>query len=574
MRRIYRLSLPILFIFAVAGDSKASPQEVQADQSAPPAAKPRKSKDQKKRAAAIVKESDPYSTWLNDEVPYIITKDERDAFLRLATNEEREQFIEEFWRRRNPDPDSPANSFREEHYRRIAYANEHFSSGVPGWKTDRGHIYILWGPPDEIESHPSGGTYDRPPEQGGGTTETYPWELWRYRHLDGIGDNIELEFVDPSGSGEYHLTLDPGEKDALARVPGAGLSTLEILGLSSKAQRFTNTNGTTLPAPIGGLSAGMDEFENMERYFKVQQPPDHFKDLTALVGVRILRNQIHMDYRFDFLRVTNDSVLVPITLQVSNRDLSFSGKDGVQSAVLDLYGRITTLSGRVVDTFEQIISTTVPDSLLSSSLDLNSIYQRSVPLRSGLYRLDVVLKDTRNGNVGVLNAALRVPPFDEAALQASSLVLADQIRAVPSSHLGSGPFVLGAYKVRPRINPEFISSEFMGIFLQLYNLKLDPQTHLTNVTVAYRILKDQQQVWKQDESPEQLRQSREQITLERNLPLASLAPGRYTLEVFAIDLLTNQTVSRSATFTVKPIAAKPASHPGHGTAAQPGRGSV
>ncbi|HKV60713.1 MAG TPA: GWxTD domain-containing protein [Candidatus Acidoferrum sp.] len=518
MPRVHRLLFPTLLICGLSCLSNAAPQDQQPSQADKPAPKPRYAKDHKKRAAALAKESEPYSTWLNDEVPYIITKEERDAFLQLATNEEREQFIEEFWRRRNPDPDSPENSFREEHYRRIAYANEHFSSGVPGWKTDRGHMYILWGPPDEIESHPSGGTYDRPPEQGGGTTETYPWELWRYRHLDGIGDNIELEFVDPSGSGEYHLTMDPGEKDALAKVPGAGLGTLEILGLSSKAQRFTNTNGTTLPAPIGGVSASMDEFENMERYFKVQQPPEHFNDLTAMVGVRILRNQIHMDYRFDFLRVTNDSVLVPITLQVPNRDLSFAGKDGVQSAVLDLYGRITTLSGRVVDTFEQVISTTVPDSLLSASVNLNSIYQRSVPLRSGLYRLDVVLKDTHNGNVGVLDAALRVPQFDENALHASSLVLADQIRAVPSSQLGSGPFVLGAYKVRPRINPEFSSSESMGIFLQLYNLKLDPQTHLTNVSVAYRIIKDHQQVWKQDESPEQLHQSREQITLERNLP--------------------------------------------------------
>ncbi|MGB7283617.1 MAG: GWxTD domain-containing protein, partial [Candidatus Acidiferrum sp.] len=494
-------------------------------------------------------------TWLTEEVPYIITPDERTAFLRLTTNEEREQYIEDFWRRRNPDPDSPENTFREEHYRRIAYANEHFSSGIPGWKTDRGHIYILWGPPDEIESHPSGGTYDRPPEQGGGTTTTYPWELWRYRHLEDIGENVELEFVDTTGSGEYHLTMDPGEKDALAKVPGAGLSTCEQLGLCSKAQRFTNTNGTTLPVPMGGFSAGMDEFENMERYFKVQNPPEHFNDLTAMVGVRILRNQIHMNYRFDFLRVTNDSVLVPITLQVANRDLSFQRKDGLQSAVLNLYGRITTLSGRVVDTFEQVISTDLPDSLFQSALNLSSIYQRSVPLRSGLYRLDVVLKDAQSGNVGIIDAALRVPLYDEDTIQASSLILADQIRPVPSSQIGQGPFVLGSYKVRPRINPEFTSAESMGIFLQLYNLTLDPDSHKTNVSVSYRIIKDQQQVWHQDESPEQLQQSREQITLERNLSLSSLAPGRYTLEIFVLDLLTNQTITRSADFTVKPTPA-------------------
>ena len=547
MRRVCWTILLVLFSFELLF-SISSPAQTQ--NAAP---KQQSAKDRKQQARKLVKESAPYTTWVNEEVLYIITKEERDAFLRLTTNEEREQYIEDFWRRRNPDPDSPENAYREEHYRRIAYANERFSSGIPGWKTDRGHIYILWGPPDEIDSHPSGGTYDRPAQQGGGTTTTCPWELWRYRHLEDIGDNIEIEFVDTTGSGEYHITMDPGEKDALAKVPGAGLSTGEQLGIYSKAQRFTNTNGTTLPVPMGGLSAGMDEFENLDRYFKVQRPPEHFKDLAAMVSVQILRNQIHMDYRIDFLRVTHDSVLVPITLQVANRDLSFKGKDGVQSATLNLYGRITTLSGRVVDTFEQVISTDLPDSLFQSSVNLSSIYQRSVPLRSGLYRLDVVLKDAQNGNVGTIDAALRVPLYEEESLDASSLILADQIRPVPSSQVGQGSFVLDSYKVRPRINPEFSPVDKMGIFLQLYNLKLDPQSHKTNVSVAYRILKDHQQVWQQDESAARLQQSREQITLERNLPLTSLTPGHYTLEIYALDLLTNQTVTRTADFAIKPL---------------------
>jgi GWxTD domain-containing protein len=560
MRRVCWTILPVLFCFGLQSSQVAVAQDQRPDQppTQPLPAKPQSAKDRKQQARKLAKESAPYTTWINEEVLYIITKEEHDAFLRLTTNEEREQYIEDFWRRRNPDPDSPENAYREEHYRRIAYTNERFSSGIPGWKTDRGHIYILWGPPDEIDSHASGGTYDRPAQQGGGTTTTYPWELWRYRHLEDIGDNIEIEFVDTTGSGEYHITMDPGEKDALAKVPGAGLSIGEQLGIYSKAQRFSNTNGTTLPVPMGGLSAGMDEFENLDRYIKVQRPPEHFKDLTEMVDVRILRNQIHMDYRFDFLRVTHDSVLVPITLQVSNRDLSFKGKDGVQSAVLNLYGRITTLSGRVVQTFENVVTCDFPDSLFQSSVDPSSIYQKSVPLRSGLYRLDVVLKDAQSGNVGVIDAALRVPFYEEESLDASTLILADQIRPVPTKQVGQGSFVLDSYKVRPRINPEFSPADKMGIFLQLYNLKLDAESHKTNVSVAYRILKDHQQVWKQDESSEHLNQSREQITIERNLPLSSLEPGHYTLEIYVIDLLTNKTVTRTADFTVKlPSTSKP-----------------
>ncbi|MGH9726650.1 MAG: GWxTD domain-containing protein, partial [Candidatus Acidiferrales bacterium] len=243
----------------------------------------RKNKDLYKELAS------PYKKWLDEDVVYIITPEERNAFLHLSTNEEREQFIEQFWQRRNPDPDSVENTYKEEHYRRIAYTNEHFSSGIPGWKTDRGRIYIMWGPPDEIDSHPSGGSYERPADEGGGETSTYPFEDWRYRYLEGIGENVELEFVDPTMTGEYHLTMDPSEKDALTYVPGAGLTMMEQMGLSSKTDRFTNTDGTHDGAPLGGALEKDNEFTRLELYAKIQQaPPVKFKDLEAVVTSRMV----------------------------------------------------------------------------------------------------------------------------------------------------------------------------------------------------------------------------------------------------------------------------------------------
>src|SRR5690348_13460263 len=216
-------------------------------------AKPLTEKQKKKKEEQLRKELEtPYRKWLNEDVAYIITDEERAAFKRLQTDEEREQFIEQFWLRRDPTPDSVENEFKEEHYRRIAYANEHYASGIPGWKTDRGRIYITFGPPDENESHPSGGTYERPPEEGGGTTSTYPFEQWRYRYIDGIGNNIVLEFVDPTMTGEYHLTMDPGEKDALLHVPNAGLTQMEAMGMATKADRFTRTDGMTIGRSLGG----------------------------------------------------------------------------------------------------------------------------------------------------------------------------------------------------------------------------------------------------------------------------------------------------------------------------------
>jgi len=516
----------------------------------------------KKQESKLAKELGPaYGSWLNDEVPYIITDEERRAFLALETNEEREQFIESFWERRNPNPESPENAFKEEHYRRLAYADEHFASGIAGRKSDRGRIYIIWGPPDEIESHPTGGTYDRPLQQGGGSTTTYAWELWRYRHLEGIGENIEIEFVDPTGTGEYHITNDPCEKDALTHVPGAGLSLSESMGLSTKASRFTNTNGSTCPMPMGGLPASANEFEDLDRYFRVQRAPEHFNDLAEKVTSHMVLNQLPFQYRADFLRVTADTDLVPITVQLRNRDLAFQNKQGVRSATLDLYGRITTPGGRVIQVFEEVIYRDIPESLFQSSADLYSVYQKSLPLRAGLYRLDIVIKDTQSGNIGTIGAALRVPHFDDEKLDASSLILADQIEPVASKQIGTGQFVLGEFKVRPRLNLDFSASDKLGIYLQLYNLKLDEATGKTKVSVAYRITQNQQEMWHAVETPDHLHQGGEQISIERFIPVSSLSPGHYTIEVTAIDLLTNETVIRSSEFTVSPARTKPSAQP-------------
>jgi GWxTD domain-containing protein len=519
-----------------------------------PLTSPSLDKEHRRKMKKTLKELDTqYRQWLNEDVVYIISPEERQAFLQLDTNEEREQFIEQFWLRRSSNPDLPDNDFKEEHYRRIAYANEHFASGIPGWKTDRGRMYIMWGPADEVESHPTGGTYDRPMEEGGGSTSTYPWETWRYRYMEGIGENVIWEFVDPSGSGEYRLTMDPSEKDALLHVPGAGLSLLESMGMASKTDRFTRSDGTNLPRSMGGESASMNEFNRLEQYSKAFKPPAvKYKDLEAIVTARIVRDQVHFTYRTDYLKVTNDTVLVPVTVQIPNNQLSFDSKDGVHSATLNIFGRVSTLTGRVVQTFEDPVSRDFPESLFQRSVKLQSIYQKAVPLRPGLYRLDIVIKDVKSGNVGVVNTRLQVPRFDDDTLEASSLILADQLEHVPAKQIGTGQFVLGSSKVRPKLDGEFPSNEKLGIYMQVYNLKPDDKTHKSNATFQYTVKKGSEQVMQFKETSEQMKQSGEQVTIERLLPLATLAPGKYSLEVVATDTLSNKTISKTADFTVKP----------------------
>src|SRR6266436_4520722 len=550
MSRVVRTLFISIFSIAIAIPTVSAQQSQ--DTGAPPA--PQKlNKETKRKMRKSLKELDSaYKQWLTEDVTYIISPDERNAFLQLDTNEEREQFIEQFWLRRSSNPDLPENDFKEEHYRRIAYANEHYASGIPGWKTDRGRMYIMWGPADEVESHPTGGTYDRPMEEGGGSTTTYPWETWRWRYLEGIGENIILEFVDPSGSGEYHLTMDPSEKDALLHVPGAGLSLMESMGMASKADRFTRSDGTNLPTTMGGQPASMNEFNRLELYAKVNKPPEvKFKDLEAVVTSRIVRDQVHFNWRTDYLKVTNDTVLVPVTIQIPNSQLSFLSKDGIHSATPNIFGRVSTLTGRVVQTFEDPISKDFPDSLFQQSLKLQSIYQKAIPLRPGLYRLDLVIKDVQSGNIGVVNSRLQVPRYEDDKLEASSLILADQIERVPAKQIGAGQFVLGSSKVRPRLEGDFTTADKLGIYMQVYNLKPDDKTHKSSATFQFTVKKGNEKIMQLKETSEEMKQTGAHVTSERLLTLATLAPSKYFLEVNATDALSNQAMSKTADFTVK-----------------------
>ncbi|HTC64624.1 MAG TPA: GWxTD domain-containing protein [Candidatus Saccharimonadales bacterium] len=521
----------------------------------------KKKNDGKKNLKKLEKElATPYKKWLEEEVPYIITDEERSAFLQLQTNEEREQFIEAFWQRRDPTPDTVENEFKEEHYRRIAYANERFSSGIPGWRTDRGRIYIMWGPPDSIESHSAGSTYDRPMTEGGGQTTVYGFDDWNYHYMEGIGENITIEFVDPTGTGEYHITMDPGEKDAMAHVPGGGPSLLESMGLSTQAQRFTQSNGSTAPLGSAQINGGgglesQNEFSRLEQFAKVQAPPPvKFKDLEEVVSSRILRNQITFDYRFDFMRITGDTILVPVTVQIQNKQMTFRDHDGVQSASLNLFGRISSMTGRVIQTFEDVIQRDFPDALLEPSLKGFSIYQKAIPLRPGLYKLDLVIKDVNSGNVGVINTRLAVSPIPDDKLEASSLILADQMEPVSSKDVGVGQFVLGSTKVRPKLDAEFHTDQPLDIYLQFYNLKVDDKTHKNNVSLDFKISQGTQVISHEVKTGEQLGQGGEQITVQQTIAPKTLAPGKYKLEIQATDQVANQTVTRTAEFTVTPPA--------------------
>ena len=503
-----------------------------------------------------------YKKWVDEDVHWIITDQELAAFKSLSNDEERDQFIESFWQRRNPNPDSPENEFREEHYARIAYANEHFAAGKPGWRTDRGHIYISFGKPDSIDSHPSGGSYNRPIEEGGGETSTFPFEIWHYRYLEGIGDNIDIEFVDTCMCGDYHATIDRSEKDALKQVPGAGLTQYEEMGKAKKADRFSGGGLEQLGAGPMSSSNASKQFDRLDLFAKVMAPPViKFKDMEQfMTSSKILTGPPFLfDVRTDYVKVTNDTIVVPLTLQLKNGDITFSNKDGVAMGTVNILGRVTNLNHKPIQTFEDTVSVQVPSELLGRTKDNQSVYWKALPLRPGLYRVDIVIKDVNNpDHVGRWTRSINVPKYDDDRLAASSLILADQMRRVPSKDIGTGNFVIGNTWLRPRVSTgsaapvTFHRAQNLNFWMQVYNLGIDEKSKQNGATIEYQVMDmaTNKAVLETSETTNKLSPNSDQVTLEKSMPLASLQPGKYKVTIKINDGVSKQEVAESAPFTV------------------------
>jgi len=522
-----------------------------------PLKRPRKKDD---KAANIERLGGVYKKWLDEDVRWIITDEELSAFKKLTTNAERDTFIEGFWQRRDPTPDTAENEYKEEHYRRIAYANEHYAAGMPGWRTDRGRIYIMFGPPTSIDSHPMGGPYQRSAEEGGGQTTTFPFEVWRYRYLEGIGQEIEIEFVDDCGCGAYEMTLDRSKKDALLHVPNAGLTTMEEMGMANKADRFRGGLESIGEGPFNKNNQ-TKQFDRMETFAKLNRAPDiKFKDLqNELVTHKFRTNLLPFDVQVDFVKLTSDTVLVPITLQVPLKGLTFANKDGIQRAVVNVYGQLTKLSGQIVQTFEETLRKDIPAELLEKEINNVSLYWKALPMRPGLYRLDVVMKDVNGDKTGIFSRSYTVPDFGDEKLTSSTLILADQMEPVPAREIGTGNFVIGTNKVRPKVQPSdgkpasFTKKEKVNFWLQVYNLGLDQKTNKPSATVEYQVVNTatNQHVLDFTETTAQMGNVGEQVTLGRTLQLSQLDPGVYQVTIKVNDQISKQTISPTAKFAVQ-----------------------
>ena len=500
-----------------------------------------KEKDEKRDTSAVQKEEaeDYYQRWLNQDVTYIISDEEESVFNSLTSPEEKELFIEQFWRRRDPDLRTAINEFKEEHYRRIAYVNERFYAGVPGWKTDRGMIYILHGPPHEIESYVTGGNYNRSFSEGGGSTVVHPLEVWRYRHLEGVGDDIVLEFVDRTYTGTYKLALFPDEKDALLHFDGYGLTLSEQWGISDKQHR---------PSLIGGRSTAYETrlhnnnpFQRYEIFSRVMIPKKiKYKDLKELVKVEIGFSNLPFRVQSDYFKLNDGQVLVPVTVEIRNKFLSFEADGDVHSARVGLYGVVTSLTNKFIEEFDQDLVISFGPERLMRGLEGRATYQKVLLLDSGTrYKLDLIMKDLTSNNIGAVKHGI-IPPSSmrqREKLSSSSMLLSNYMQELPEAPDQDQMFVLGDVKIRPSLDKSFSRKLPLGVYLHLYNFGMDQASNSPQMQVSYRISRDGEVIGEATDSRGESVQffSDRRMVLLKRLSLRTLEPGKYRLEVEAWD---------------------------------------
>jgi GWxTD domain-containing protein len=319
-----------------------------------------------------------YRDWLVEDVLYIVTPEERCAYLHLVTSAERDQFIKQFWLRRASDPDSLDDDFQGEHYRRIILANEKFGIDIPGWQTDRGRIYILYGPPDEMESHLSTNLSWTPPEGVLASTKC-SWENWHYSYLQGIQENIDLQFVDVTGSGDYRLRMPPEYRDALIFEPNPRVTLLRGMGMSREVLDRLELSADSANAPLARNT-----------------------DLQAALVSHLVQDDVYFTHRIEFAKATHASTLATIIVDIPPDQLSAPPKENAPVAY-EIFGLVSRPAGTVVFTFER------SGKLNEHSEAQQSNREHSVALEPGPYDLALAVKDSVSGRVGIVRTAFDVP---------------------------------------------------------------------------------------------------------------------------------------------------------------------
>jgi GWxTD domain-containing protein len=469
--------------------------------------------------------SGKYRAWLEEEVVYIITATEREVFRELTTDRERDLFIESFWRHRDPSQGTEKNEFREEHARRIAYANKRFlGAGKPGWKTDRGKVYIILGPP-------------RTQHEYLGLSSIYPAEVWSYQGIaiPGLPQEFDLLFFQRNGLGDFVL-YQPGGDGPWSLLPGYRgdvgdyLAAYERLSLIEPALARTSIslipNESVHSFPSLMSSALLQNLDSAATRKVEDLWARKFRDYRSLVDVEYTANYIDSG---SLLQVIQDGSGVPfVHFSMQPGAISVAEEGDSVTTGLSFNGILTDLQGRTVFQFEK----TVP--LRFSKEQFGKLRQRPFafadvfPIVPGEYKLSVLMKNSVSKEFSTLEATVKYPAAFPAP-RLSPLFLAFNAVRTSSPASGPRPFVVRDFQIYGDPESTFMTQDTLHLFVQV--LGLGPELKARG-SLRFVIEKDGKEI---EAKPQAMAGNPDALNFLEVFPLAKHVPGYYRAGVVLVD---------------------------------------
>ncbi len=493
-----------------------------------------------------------YRKWLEEEVVYIITAKEKDVFLQLETDREREIFIEAFWKQRDPDPLTPENEFKIEHYKRIAYANQYLGREGPGagWRSDMGRFHIILGAPQQIERYEN-------------LSEIYPTVIWFYDGMAkyGIQNSFYLMFFKPHGTGEFELysPLQDGPASLMIHYKGDPADYLSAYNaLLNVDPTIADASLSFLPEESGGRIASPSIASEILVTNRIPSiPRDTVRD-TYAEKLLAYKDIIEVDYTANYIDndayvtvVIDKSGIAFVHYLVEPSKLTFVQVGDRFRANLEVNGQVTDGAGRTVYQYDRTVpidfSREQVDAVRSKLFSFQDIF----PLVAGNYKLNVLLKNTMSKQFTSLERNIAVPSVSAPHL--SRLVLANKTVRNSTYRGQNKPFLVGTTQIVPSPRNDFSSRDNLYVYLQL--LSLTPGLRETG-SLEFAIFKDKEQV---SSLTMPLADYPDKWNILQEFSLADLAPSYYFIKVALLDGNRKEVASEQANFIVShlPALARP-----------------
>ena len=538
--------------------------------------------DAPQKKAPETRLSAKYSKWLNEEVLYIVSQREKEVFLSLRNDEDRENFIHNFWKSKDPTPATPLNEFREEHLRRLEYVKKRYFEGKAGWLTDRGRVYIMFGPPDFFETNPGGGRgflFDP-----SGPTAEFPSEVWTYRSIPGLKTRygrIDFIFIDNYNSGAYTLTTNPGLANALRNV---STSSREA-GYETEKGQFPGQNDQNMAQnPIEQLTLLAELSRSRGEVMEELERSARLRKLRGVVEAKESLNSLPFGEQESYFQGKNNLTVIPVSIEVAGKDVLFQKSDDRYQGIVNFHVEIKDRENTVYQTSDRLEMNLREETYGRRMTDFYQ-YKHRLEIKPGDYSLHLVVWDEFSNKVGYLDKKISVPSYSQSEFSLSEVVLARSVRVVevkkepvvleskdiPALKALEGtnlkvpekieivrpqvdPFTFGNLEINPNPMASYRPKEELVFFYQIYNPTFDAAQNKAGVFIEHQIWKDGQLVTlidKPQEASIPIEQKPGFLNSGARYTLDQLNPGSYTLLIRVKDKFSDRAIEKKVNFLIK-----------------------